>query len=1236
MKVNSITTSNQGSKLTDRERDKNKDKYQPIMPYYVISNRLYSSHYNSPKNPKSFLHKKNYINNLKDINLNTKNNKKKIIKSNSTLSSYNNFNYNQYSKQNIYSTKHNKNEINSTDHSPTIKDKILSKSKKNSKSGNKTKNKKQINFDCNLLIKKISNPNKQKSMHDIFYNDNNNCFTLNTSEAMKKNKKMIMTSLNNSKNSSQEKGKIHSKKKTLKFNYIGSNIKLNVQEKNNGKKILSLNNSSKCITNKVQTTNNNNNNSSKIEKLNNKNHAKLISSDLYHPDNIKKGINFFMNYIKGVNNIASNSNSFKSINSTGNVTYKKPLIKSGINEYKNEYNYVSNQSSNKNTMNTMNQNASIKANKYNQNQKQNTARSLSINTKYDKKNNDFLSIFSFNSINKHSKKNSLNNTKVNLKKYLGQFGDSPFYKYCHKTTGNYIPKNNNSKKNKNKNNIDSSRKNYKTIKSPYNYNSKYSMKNNNGNGINPITINKKNIINENNKYVDNYSYKAEKIIKDSEQEISKIKSDFAKHFTGNNSPNPKGVINNKKNVDNNNNNRFNSGNNSKSKNNWNNNSIKNNMNVNGNRYSLKKKKKTSKHSSIKKDSISKIKHSPKKYNKKINKENIKQLTQNNSKLNIKKILEPKKENEIYRIKNMSITNQYNQSLTHSSRSGIHDSNYYLRESQKLSNYIKNYYIKNKKYPETNLKFYKYGRLIGQGAFGKVNLGLNILTGRVVAIKSFNKLNINSNSENMKKIKYETNLMKKLNHPNVTKILELFEDKDYILIIMEYLNGGNLFSFLKKRRKVSEKTAKFLFKQIMLGIQYIHSHNIVHRDIKLENILIDLNNNIKICDFGIGRVLTDPNQLLYDQCGTPMYIAPEILLSTNQKGYKGFPVDIWSSGIALYILLSGTLPFSIKNGKSISIEESEKNNDNSEELQFSIINNEPKDIENISSDAKDLLKGLLNKDPEKRLTCEQILSHPWLKGVNENVDSNKYHLFTKAEMTMLSKTYVDYRKDQNDNLKENFTLSNLFIDDKKGNSKNEKNEETKSSILAPFNSVNENNDYDDDFYDDDSIMDDFNNKNIHLENEIINIGNKVKEYNMLYEMNNNCEVDNGIIINSKTNTLTSNNNTICSLEDSFTERCGMLWKKEKQKEKEKEKEKDNDKKNKNNNKFLSTEVKKMIDEPNYNDKYNKNNDNIIQINNILNQIESLGYDKQYVQECIKNNILCHASTVYFLMLNYDKI
>ena len=1232
MKVNSITNTNQISKKTDREKDKNKNKFQPIMPYYIMTNRIYSSHYNSPKNPINIPHKKNNnninINHLNNINLNIKN-KKKIIKNNSTLSSYNHL-YNNNSKHNLNSKKNLKNDLNlnSADNSPSIKDKILSHSKNNFKSGGgiiKNKNKKMINWDCNLLMKKISHPNKQKSSNDIFYNENKNCYTLNTSEAKKKNIKMITTSLNNSKNSSHEKIKINSKKKFHKFNYLINNNKKSSQGINgnniNSNK-LSLNNSSKCIISKNISNNGGYNYiyHNKIGKIYKKNHAKFINNELFHPDTKKQGINFFMNYIKGANNVLSNGNSCKSINSTDNMSYKKPKVKMYINKLKNEfinkehnYNIYSKPSSNKNII--VNSNSSIKSNKYNQYQ-QTTARSLSITTKNNKYNNGFSNLYNFNITNaKHSKKNSINKATLNLKKYLGQNQkDSPFYKYCHKTTGNNFQLNypNNNTNNTNANNNSNY---YKTIKYPFNNkNNKYIIKQNKISNINKHIYN-----NDNSKNLDNnYNTKMNKIIKDSLLEISKIKNDFAKHFTSNNSPNPKNsslkdITSNfynlhlSKNI-----------------------SINNNLNQNSNQV-VKKKKKIIKCSSVKKGSKKSKNNSIKKNSIKIKKQNIKQLTQNNSKINIKKILEPKNQNDMIQIKNISLTsltNQYNQTLTHSSRSCIHDSFYYYKESQKLSKYIKNYYSKNKKYPETNLNFYKYGRLIGQGAFGKVNLGLNVLTGRVVAIKSFNKNNLKSNSENMKKILYETNLMKKLNHPNITKILELFEDKEYILIIMEYINGGNLFSFLKKRRKVSEKTAKFLYKQIILGIKYMHKQNIVHRDIKLENILIDLNNNIKICDFGIGRVLTSPEQLLFDQCGTPMYIAPEILLSTNEKGYKGFPVDIWSSGIALYILLSGSLPFSFKNGKSISIEDSDKNDfNNSEELQFSIINSDPKHIENISDEVRDLLNGLLNKDPDKRLTCDEILSHPWLKDVNDNLDNNKYHLFTKAEMKMLSKTYVDYRKDKNDNLKENFTLSNLFNDDEKGkNNKNEKNNETKSSILAPFNSVN-NDDEDDDFYFDEIIMDDFSNKNIHLENDIVVIGNKVKEFNMFYEMNNNCEVDNGIIINSKTNTLTSaSNNTINSLSDSFSQKYDYLW------EQAKIKENTKNKKIKNNTNVKGTKIKRIINEYNNNNKNEENKD----IDNILNQLESLGYKKNYVKECIDNNVLCHASTAYFLMLNYDKI
>ena len=535
-----------------------------------------------------------------------------------------------------------------------------------------------------------------------------------------------------------------------------------------------------------------------------------------------------------------------------------------------------------------------------------------------------------------------------------------------------------------------------------------------------------------------------------------------------------------------------------------------------------------------------------------------------------------------------------------------DSNYYMEKCNSLSKFIKEYYKKNNKYPNTDLNFYLYGRLIGQGAFGKVNIGLNILTGRVVAIKSFNKKNLNKNGDNMKKILYETNLMKKLNHPNITKILEMFEDDDYILIAMEYINGGNLFSFVKKRRKLSEKTAKFLFRQIILGIKHIHSQKIVHRDIKLENILIDLNNNIKICDFGIGRILSSKKQILHDKCGTPMYMAPEILLSSKNKGYEGFPVDIWSSGISLYIMLSGTLPFNLKNNESSSIDEE---NNNNIELQYNIINKEPKKIEKISEEAKDLLKGLLNKNPHKRLTIDQILNHPWLKSDEKNFKNKKYHLFTKAEMIMLSKTYIDYRYGLVDDLKENFTISNLKIEkNNKNGEKKIKNITTKSSLLAPYNTLIQDNESFSD-YESQNSFDDMTNPNINLENDIIIFNNKIKEYNLNYELNNNGECDNGMLINTKTGTISSSvmNNSNIKNETQLTSRSMRR------------------NENEENNDF--DEEFNEIDEQEEQEK---------KIAKILNEIEKIGYDKEYVLSCVNNNILCHASTIFYLMLNYKNI
>ena len=556
-----------------------------------------------------------------------------------------------------------------------------------------------------------------------------------------------------------------------------------------------------------------------------------------------------------------------------------------------------------------------------------------------------------------------------------------------------------------------------------------------------------------------------------------------------------------------------------------------------------------------------------------------------------------KKNNLLDIKNISKNNN-NSSLNNISEISkvstvMRDSKYYMNKSSELIKYIQTFYSKNKSYPETKINFYLYGRRIGQGAFGKVNLGLNVLTGRVVAIKSFKKTPIEKFKHKMKKIQYETELMKRFNHKNITKILEVFNDEEYMLIIMEYINGGNLFSFVKKRRKLSEKMAKFLFRQIILGIQHIHSKNVVHRDIKLENILIDFDNNVKICDFGIGKVLENEDELLYDKCGTPMYMAPEIILANDDNGYKGFPVDIWSSGITLYIMLSGSLPFNIKN-KNNNKEDMALNSikdKNNIFLQNQIVNVKPKEIENISIEAKNLLKGLLNKNPSKRLTCSQILNHPWLKHSNNNMDS--LNLFTKAELTMMSKTYIDYRKGELEDLKENFTLSNLRNDEIK---LEEKNITTKSTILDPFNSCinNDNNSSNNDLVIMEDSFDDFKNENIKLENDIMIFNNKVKEFNLNFEVNNNQEVDNGMIIKTQSDNVSSSSSM-------------------------------------NNSLSLNDISKDFIEEKNNNKKNELNVDK-----NILNEIEQYGYDKKYVLNCIENNKLCHASTVFYLLKNYKDI
>lgn len=159
--------------------------------------------------------------------------------------------------------------------------------------------------------------------------------------------------------------------------------------------------------------------------------------------------------------------------------------------------------------------------------------------------------------------------------------------------------------------------------------------------------------------------------------------------------------------------------------------------------------------------------------------------------------------------------------------------------------------KYKKPPKTQLELYKIGKMLGKGAFGKVNLGLHRLTRKLCAIKSIN-MDFMKEESQKRKIMNEINILKGLRHPNNIKILETFQTDKHHMIVMELCPGGDLLNYIRKRRKLTENYAKFVFKQIMEGIAYLHQNGVAHRDIKLDNILLDGHGNIKIGDFGVSK------------------------------------------------------------------------------------------------------------------------------------------------------------------------------------------------------------------------------------------------------------------------------------------------------------------------------------------------------------------------------------------------
>uniref|UniRef100_A0A8D3DJD7 MAP/microtubule affinity-regulating kinase 3 n=1 Tax=Scophthalmus maximus TaxID=52904 RepID=A0A8D3DJD7_SCOMX len=272
--------------------------------------------------------------------------------------------------------------------------------------------------------------------------------------------------------------------------------------------------------------------------------------------------------------------------------------------------------------------------------------------------------------------------------------------------------------------------------------------------------------------------------------------------------------------------------------------------------------------------------------------------------------------------------------------------------------------------------YRLLKTIGKGNFAKVKLARHVLTGREVAVKIIDKTQLNPTS--LQKLFREVRIMKILNHPNIVKLFEVIETEKTLYLVMEYASGGEVFDYLVAHGRMKEKEARAKFRQIVSAVQYCHQRRIVHRDLKAENLLLDADMNIKIADFGFSNEFTVGSKL-DTFCGSPPYAAPELF---QGKKYDGPEVDVWSLGVILYTLVSGSLPFDGQNLK---------------ELRERVLRGKYRIPFYMSTDCENLLKKLLVLNPVKRGSLEQIMKDHWMN-VGHEEEELKPHIEPEADFS----------------------------------------------------------------------------------------------------------------------------------------------------------------------------------------------------------------------------------------------
>ncbi|KAL2509803.1 CBL-interacting serine/threonine-protein kinase 14 [Forsythia ovata] len=258
------------------------------------------------------------------------------------------------------------------------------------------------------------------------------------------------------------------------------------------------------------------------------------------------------------------------------------------------------------------------------------------------------------------------------------------------------------------------------------------------------------------------------------------------------------------------------------------------------------------------------------------------------------------------------------------------------------------------------KKYELGKLLGYGAFAKVYHARDLRTGQSVAIKVMSKQRILKGNLTAH-IKREISILRRLRHPHIVRLHEVLATKTKIYFVLEFAKGGELFTKIAKGR-FSEDLSRKYFQQLISAVDYCHSRGVFHRDLKPENLLLDENWELRITDFGLSAVSDQiqPDGLLHTLCGTPAYVAPEILA---KKGYDGAKVDIWSCGIILYVLNAGYLPF---------------NDPNLMVMYRKIYKGEFRCPKWTSPELKRFLTRILDPNPNTRITIHEILNDPWFK------------------------------------------------------------------------------------------------------------------------------------------------------------------------------------------------------------------------------------------------------------------